>query len=49
MAVQPERLPEERAQPGQVAWAPRLELAEPQALPEPARWALCRVRALPPV
>jgi hypothetical protein len=46
LAVQPVRLSEERAQ---AAWAPRLELAEPLALPEPARRALCRVRALPPV
>ena len=49
MAVQPVWLPEERAQAGQAAWAPRLELAEPWALPEMPCWALCRVRAGAPV
>ena len=49
LAVQPVWLPEERAQAGQAAWAPRLELAEPWALPEMPCWALCRVRAGAPV
>ena len=44
-----ERLPEQRSQEEQTAWAPPQELAEPWALPERSRWALCRVRAEPPV